>query len=339
MNDAIAGFDIRNGDNCIVDLDDAVDDAKGDSCALQRGCRQTVAYVSRHHLAGDDVVEQNLREVTRRVGQECVQRILRNLGEGIIRGCKNGEGAVTAQRIHQAGSRSRGHQRTEVGVGDGNVHDGAGRLAGRARGGQCGRGFGHALGHNFRRNDFCCFGHDFGLGNGCGFGHNLGLGNNRGHGYDFRFGRGRGFGQRCGRSQGVGGGRFGLCGGLRLDNRRRQKYGVDHMDDAIERAYISGGYQRAIDGNTVIPNLHVKFVAPHRGHHHALGDSARLDDARHHMVEKDLGECIRVRKQCIERTRGQVGKCIVSRGENCIGAAVGQFIGKAGGLRRCQECA
>jgi len=80
------------------------------------------SHISRHHLAGDDVVGQHGSQLGL-VLEQGFQVGLGHFGECFVSRCENREGALALERIDQTGCAQRGSQGLEVARAYGGVND------------------------------------------------------------------------------------------------------------------------------------------------------------------------------------------------------------------------
>ena len=123
MDDAVAGLDVGDDDVGVVDLDCAVGDGEGDRAALEGGGFQTVGHIRGHDLTAQHMVEQDLGQVTGRVGDQGIQCPVGQGGKGGVSRRKDGEGAFALEGVHQTGGLHCGDQGAEIFVGRCNVND------------------------------------------------------------------------------------------------------------------------------------------------------------------------------------------------------------------------
>src|SRR5699024_6538944 len=109
----------------------SVGDVDGEGGAVDGGDLLAVepGHVGGHHFALDHVVGEDAGEVTGGIGEELVQRALRQGREGLVGGREDREGPVAPQRLFQAGGLHGGDERAEVARPHGGVDD-VGRLGG-----------------------------------------------------------------------------------------------------------------------------------------------------------------------------------------------------------------
>ena len=85
--------------------------------ALDRLRLLQLVDVGGHHLAGDDVIGEHLREL-RLVGDQGVEVRLGDLRERLVRRGEDGERAGPLERVHEASGLERGRERLEAAGGD-----------------------------------------------------------------------------------------------------------------------------------------------------------------------------------------------------------------------------
>ena len=138
MNHTVAGFDVGGNDCGVVNHHRAILDAEFDGCALESLHFQTVGHIGGHRLRTQDVIEQNLGQVTAGVGQQRFHSAGGQGGKSLVGRGKDSEGTFAGEGIHQTGRTHRGDQCLKTAGSNRrlhNIHFGHGR-------GLCGRGLG-----------------------------------------------------------------------------------------------------------------------------------------------------------------------------------------------------
>ncbi len=128
MDDAVAGLDVGDDDlHGFVQEDVAVFDRDGDRIAGEGGFSALAIegdYIGSHDLAGDDMVEQDVGQRLEVLGLEQIfDGASRQLGEGLISGCEEGERAFALECVDQTSSLNGGYEGGEATIGDGGIND------------------------------------------------------------------------------------------------------------------------------------------------------------------------------------------------------------------------
>ena len=125
MDDAVGSLDVGGDDvDAIVQLDGPINHGDSDRRAVQGRRLGHVDHIGGASHAVHHMVEQNLRQVAGRVGQQGIDGAFRQGGEGVVGRGKDGELTLAGQRVDQAGGVERGDQGAEVRIAGGDLGDG-----------------------------------------------------------------------------------------------------------------------------------------------------------------------------------------------------------------------
>lgn len=123
MDDAVRALDVGGGDGGAVNFD-TLGGVNLDHSAVDSRSLRELDDVAGHHLAGDDMVCQDAGELVFVFGKKkIVQRALGELGEGVIGGGEDGEGAIALEGVHEASGAEGGGEGRKAAGSDGGVDD------------------------------------------------------------------------------------------------------------------------------------------------------------------------------------------------------------------------
>ena len=129
-----------------------------------------------------------------------------------------------------------------------------------------------------------------------------------------------------------------LFGLHRLRRRlRRQQYGIDHVDHAVQSDDVGDHDQRVVDPHAIALDADADRLALDGHGGVECDDIGGPHIAGHDVVEQDAGQCRNVLKQSRDRALRQSGKRVVGRRKDREWSASLQRLDKISGLKRSNE--